>query len=202
MSVARVTWGVAAHPANGESVVGDRGLVTSRPGGFLAVVADGLGHGVEAGHAAEIAIRSADEEPGAPLVEILGRCHARLQETRGAAVSLAAWNDRERTLSWLGVCNVEGVALRAGVPRSPSLPRLLLRGGVVGDKMPPLLPETVILPDGGLLVLATDGIASGFEREVDARRDPQAIADWVLARCSRRTDDALVLVARLIAGDA
>ena len=198
MTAARVTWGVSAHAANGETVIGDRGLVTARPDGILAVVADGLGHGAEAGHAAEIAIRSADELPGSPLVEILGRCHERLHETRGAAVSLAAWNDQERTLSWLGVGNVEGVALPAYAPPAPSLPHLLLRGGVVGDKLPPLHAETVTLPDGGLLVLATDGIASGFEKEVDARRDPQAIADWVLARCSRGTDDALVLVARLL----
>jgi hypothetical protein len=201
MTIARDTWGVAVHPARGETVLGDRGLVTARPDGILAVVADGLGHGAEAGLAAEIAIRSAGEQPDSTLVEILERCHARLQETRGAAISLAAWNERERTLSWLGVGNVEGVALRAGAPPAPSLPRLLLRGGVVGDNLPPLHPETVTLPDGGILVLATDGIATGFEREVDVGRDPQAIADGVLARCWRGVDDALVLVARLRLGE-
>ena len=198
MTIARVTWAVAAHPVQGQTVVGDRGLVTVHPGGILCVVADGLGHGEQAGRAAEIAVRSAGEQPGATLIEIMERCHARLQETRGAAVSLAHWSERERTLSWLGVGNVEGVALRAGSPSEARPPRLLLRGGVVGDNMPPLHPETLKLADGGLLVLATDGIASGFEKEVDLRRDPQAIADWVLARCSRRTDDALVLVARLL----
>ena len=198
MTIAGATWGVAVHPARGQTVLGDRGLVTARPDGLLVVVADGLGHGEEAGRAAEIAVRSAGEQPESPLVEILERCHARLQETRGAAVSLAAWNDREGTLSWLGVGNVEGVALRAGAPPSPSLPRLLLRGGVVGDKMPPLHSETVTMPDGGLLVLATDGIASGFEKEVDVGRDPQAIADWVLSRCWRGIDDALVLAVRLL----
>jgi len=123
MEIARVTWGVAAHPAHGQTVDGDRSLVTARPGGFLAVVADGLGHGEEAGRAAEMAIRSADEQPGSTLVEILGRCHARLQGTRGAAVSLAAWNEEEGTLTWLGVGNVEGVALRAGSPAEPGIPR-------------------------------------------------------------------------------
>ncbi len=196
MTIARVTWAVAAL---GQTVVGDRGMVTVHPGGILCAVADGLGHGEEAARAAEIAVRSAGEQPGSTLVEIMERCHARLQETRGAAVSLAEWNDRERTLSWLGVGNVEGVALRAGPPAEPTPPRLLLRGGVIGDNLPSLHPETLKLAGGGLLVLATDGIASGFEKEVDPRRDPQAIADWVLARCSRRTDDALVLVARLLA---
>ena len=144
MTIGSETWGVAVHPARGQTVLGDRGLVTARPDGILAVVADGLGHGAEAGRAAEIAIQSAGEQPGSTLVEILERCHARLQETRGAAISLAAWNDRERTLSWLGVGNVEGVALHAG---APSLPRLLLRGGVVGDRMPPLNTETVMMPE-------------------------------------------------------
>jgi phosphoserine phosphatase RsbX len=197
MTVAGVSWGIASHPARGQGVPGDRGLVTARPGGVLLVVADGLGHGAEAGRAADLVIRSVEASPAAPLVEIFEQCHARLQETRGAAVSLAAWDETLGALSWLGVGNVEGVVVRSAASPAAVRPRLLLRGGVVGDRMPPLQVETVMLPAAGLLVFATDGIAAGFEQEVDPRRDPQEIADWVLSRCSRQLDDALVLVARL-----
>src|SRR5207245_2919075 len=79
----------------------------------------------------------------------------------------------------------------------PGAGRLLERVGVVGVRLPALLASSVAVPGAGLLIFATDGIATGFDRDIDHRTGPQPLADQILARHSKGTDDALVLVARL-----
>jgi hypothetical protein len=51
---------------------------------------------------------------------------------------------------------------------------------------------------GDTLVLATDGIRASFAEELSLRDPPQQIADHILARFGKDTDDALVLVARFV----
>jgi hypothetical protein len=53
---------------------------------------------------------------------------------------------------------------------------------------------------GDLLVLATDGIAPDFDRQIQFRASPQQIADGILKRHFKGVDDGLVLVARLAGG--
>jgi hypothetical protein len=52
---------------------------------------------------------------------------------------------------------------------------------------------------GDLLVLATDGIRAGFAQGLALGDPPQQIADGILARHLKGNDDALVLVARIMA---
>jgi phosphoserine phosphatase RsbX len=72
---------------------------------------------------------------------------------------------------------------------------LPLRGGVVGDQLPPLVASIVPVSKGDTLIFATDGIRLGFADGLKAD-SAQATADAVLAHFARGTDDALVLVAR------
>jgi phosphoserine phosphatase RsbX len=51
---------------------------------------------------------------------------------------------------------------------------------------------------GDTLVFATDGISGDFLADVSAREEPQRLADQILARHGKGTDDALVLVARYL----
>jgi hypothetical protein len=91
------------------------------------------------------------------------------------------------------VGNVEGILLRAnGEPRET----LLLRGGIVGYRLPNLRPVTLPIVEGDTLVFATDGLRSGFAQDLSLGQTPQAMADRILADYSRGTDDALVLIAR------
>jgi negative regulator of sigma-B (phosphoserine phosphatase) len=115
--------------------------------------------------------------------------------TRGAAVSLASVASSDHTMSWLGVGNVEAFLLRGKVLHRPE--RLLLRGGVVGYRLPRLLASTVHLEKGDLLVFATDGVVGGFWEDVRMAEPPARIAEGILAGFARDTDDALALVARV-----
>jgi len=192
-----IEWGAASRTLAGESESGDRHLVTILPDGALLAVADGLGHGPEAARAAELAIRIVERHAALPLTEIVQRCQGSLVKTRGAALSLARWITGTRKLSWLGVGNVEGLLLKNGSGGGPARERLLQRVGVVGTRLPPLQESAIALPEGGVLIFPTDGIAGDIEPLAGRRIRPQTMAEEILARCAKATDDALVLVARL-----
>ena len=103
-------------------------------------------------------------------------------------------------MTWLGVGNVDGLLLRADPQTNPAHESLLLRGGVVGYQLPSLRPSTIHVGRGDILIFSTDGIRSGFEEEVNPEESPQQIADKIIMNYNRKTDDALVLVARYTGG--
>jgi hypothetical protein len=107
-------------------------------------------------------------------------------------MSLAVFDDRDDTMAWMGVGNVAGTLWS---PRSSTQETLLLRGGVVGDRLPRLQPSVVPVTVGDTLVLATDGVRGTIDRRVLEGSTPQVIADGVL-RQSTDQDDALTVVAR------
>jgi phosphoserine phosphatase RsbX len=197
---ALVACAVAAQAMPGEVESGDACTVTPFPGGVLVAVVDGLGHGPEAAQVAAAAVAALEAHAGEPPIELLRRCHESLRETRGAVVSLASLLSRDGTLTWLAVGNVEGVLLRADPAAHPPRASLVLRGGVVGYHLPPLRAFSLALARGDTLIFATDGLRSRFAEGVDASDTPQQIADGILARHGKGTDDALVLVARYLGG--
>src|SRR5437667_461770 len=80
-------------------------------------------------------------------------------------------------------------------------PHLVTRGGIVGGTtLPPLRPDVVSIARGDLLIFATDGIRGGFTEGLPTDATPQQLADEILARYGKGTDDALVLVARYAGG--
>ena len=80
-----VEWAVCARPLPGETESGDLHLVAPLPMGVLIAVVDGLRHGPEAASAARIATASLRERPQDGTADLMRRCHASLQGTRGAA---------------------------------------------------------------------------------------------------------------------
>jgi phosphoserine phosphatase RsbX len=193
-------WGVAAAALPGQAEIGDRHLVLEIGGGVLLAVIDGLGHGAEAAAAADAALRILELHAGEPLPRLVRRCHDGLAGTRGVALSIASYTTAERRLAWLGVGNVEGLLLRSDAGAGHADESLLLRPGVAGARLPDLQPSVVaILPDD-TLIFATDGVRSDFARGLRRGDGPQRLADQILARHGKGTDDALVLVARFGGG--
>lgn len=187
-----IEWGSATAALAGPS--GDRGVVVEFSHGVLAAVIDGLGHGKHACDAAIAAERVLVESPGEPVSELIRRCHEALRGTRGAVMSVASFDVPNSTMTWLGVGNVEGMLVRSAGQDEV----VAMRGGTLGYNLPPLNPRTVAVHRGDTLVLASDGIRHGFKQEVTQLRSPQQIADEVMARFSKPSDDACVLVARYV----
>ena len=189
---------VAELARPGQSESGDRHLVLSTANGGLVAVVDGLGHGAEAASAAKVAVMALERGADRALVQIFRDCHQSLIGTRGAVLSAAAFSVIDDSMTWLGVGNVEGRLLRAPASGGAPPEALLVRGGVVGAQLPPLVPRIVRLRRGDMLIIATDGIRSEFLDAPLPYQEPQALADHVLARWSTQTDDALVLVVRYL----
>jgi hypothetical protein len=193
---AELELGIAERALPGEPRSGDRAVLVAYEGGALVAAIDGLGHGIEAADAADIAAgvlaASPDEEP----VRLLEICHAALARTRGAVMTLAWFDLVSASMTWTGVGNVEGRLVHANAgPRAPTQ-GALTKGGVVGYNLPSIRVTGTDLEDGDVMVLATDGIDSGFARAITAGGSAQRIANRILAAHGKASDDALVVVVR------
>jgi phosphoserine phosphatase RsbX len=193
--------------------------------GVLVAAIDGIGHGEEAATAAERAVRILESDPHQSVITLVSRCHEGLRTTRGVVMSLASFNTQDETMTWLGVGNVEGRLIRASPHAIPnerrsverrirSLPTmverrrgerrqsrsefLLLRAGVVGSHLPALQGAVLPLRPADTLLLATDGVALPPIEDVGRGERPQAIAERILSRHKKGSDDALVVVARWV----
>jgi len=192
-----IEFGVAARPAPGETLSGDDFLVELTDEATLVAVVDGLGHGPEAADASNSAVEYLREHAVQPLVPLVEGCHRALRKTRGVVLAIARLEEAGRALSWLGVGNVEARVFRSGRDWGQS-DTLLMRGGVVGYQIPALRPRSLGLELGDLLVMATDGIQNDYPSALKPTQTVQASADCVLADYGIDSDDALVLVSRLI----
>ena len=190
----RIEWGVAHLAAPGEVESGDRHVVRTFPDGALIAALDGLGHGAQAAAAARIATVVLEAHPRESVISLARRCHEALTQARGVTMSLASFNAQDGTMTWLGVGNVEGLLIRGHSGSAPTRESLLLRGGVVGYQLPHLYATVIPVASGDLLVFATDGIRQDFGEHLSTADAPQHVADRILAKCGKGTDDALVLV--------
>jgi negative regulator of sigma-B (phosphoserine phosphatase) len=193
----RVEWAVAQRTLPGQTVSGDRHVVLSHRRGVSLAVIDGIGHGPEAAKAADLAVETLQLFPEHTPLAQLNCCHLALGNSRGVVMTLAEFNVREQTLTLCGVGNVEATLFRTALaPGTPAREDALLRGGVVGHQLP--APHASVIPvgPGDILVMASDGLRRDFTREPATRSHLQHLADQLLEKNFKGTDDALVLVAR------
>ncbi len=183
-------------PLQGNRYSGDAYAIRQSQTGILIAVIDGLGHGEEAYRASQITTGTLMNSRSDDLFQLSRECHEALARTRGVVMSLAFLDVVQKKIIWMGIGNVEGYLKRSDADAVPDHETLPMRGGVVGYQLPPLHSSALSVFRGDTLVLATDGISGSFDREVNCEDSPQQIADQILARCGKKNDDALVLVAR------
>lgn len=196
VGISSIEWGVATSTLQGQKVTGDQHVVAEIPRGILLAAIDGLGHGEEAAMAGKIAAAVLEEFRQESVISLIQRCHERLRGTRGVVMSLASISLLDNTITWLGVGNVEGLLLHRDSFGTLIQEELTLRGGVVGDRLPNLFAGMFPLSRGDTIILTTDGIRNDFSASLPLRESPQEIANHILARFARESDDALAVVAR------
>jgi len=193
-------WGIAGAARAGESVSGDLPVVRSSVSGLLVACVDGVGHGQEAALVAMSAGQVLEAGVGLPIPHLLDRCHRTLRGTRGASL-LAAWFDpRAGSLTWAGVGEIFGVAVRGNARARPAREILLPHPGLAGHRMPAGIASRLSIDPGDTLVLATDGVRDAFLEERWPDEEPSRLAERILARHHRPDDDALVVAVRFRSG--
>lgn len=189
-------YSVCARTFSGETESGDHFTVVPRTHGLLIAVVDGLGHGFDAALAAKVAISTIAAHAELPLPALIKRCHKALTTTRGAAMAIAAIDRRFGTMAWLSIGNVVGVLLRTIPGQKIDHQHVLMRGGIVGNRLPQLFDSEVSLQCGDLLLFATDGVDERFHHDVSFDVSPEVTASRIVAHHGKTTDDALALVGR------
>lgn len=190
--VRRSEIGIIARPHPDESVIGDGAIAVRDAAGLLFGVADGLGHGLLAREAMDRAIDTLVRRPSAPLDDQLRLIHSALSGTRGAVMSLARIGER---VEHAGVGNIATRVIGIDGTARP----LVATAGTLGSVLPKRIHvEQLALQPGELLVMFSDGLTSRIDlsHEVVIRQHPIVVAQHLLARFARGTDDAIVAVVR------
>ena len=191
----RLEWGVVCVPKLDEEVCGDAWSVMAGHGRNTVLIVDGLGHGLHAFDAAQEALRAFWEHPGERPESILNALHVALKTTRGAvaAVSEVDWEKRE--FRYAGAGNIAGTL----VPTEGKPSNLVSHSGTLGQSVTRFQEFTYSWPDGGLLILHSDGLSSRWELEPYpglTRKNPSLIAGVLYRDFASRQDDVVILVGR------
>ena len=193
-----IEWGIATRRRPGEAMNGDLGVVSVLPAGVLVAAIDGLGHGGEAARAAREAGEVVRDTASEDLILLIERCHDALRDTRGAVIGLAFMSHLTRTVTWLGMGNVEGLVLSADPSALRPKGYLTLGSGILGHELPSVKTAALNVRPGDVLILATDGIEAAFADSLDISGSAQDISERILAVHGKPIDDALVLAVRYL----
>jgi serine phosphatase RsbU (regulator of sigma subunit) len=191
-----IEWGWAGRALEDPS--GDMHAVVELEDGALVALLDGLGHGYEAAMAVRAALPVLETRAGPSVVSLVQECHEALRKTRGAVMSVAWFDPRDSSMTWTGVGNVDSVLIRAPGRTQAQNEAIATRGGVVGYRLPTLRADRRTVSRGDVLVMATDGIRSNFSAGIVTQFSAQEIAESIMARYAKGTDDAHVVVARYL----
>jgi len=183
--------GSMMEPIVGEDVSGDAWAVEQSAGRVVALVADGLGHGVDAAAASAAAVTAFRQRYLDPVEDIVAHIHQALRGTRGAAIAVAEIDSDVGRLRFSGIGNIAARLFVGGVDRS-----LISRFGIAGYKSPKIRVHDEAWADGTLLVMHSDGLSSswGLHGYLGLlSHHPQLVAATVMRDAGRVNDDALVL---------
>ena len=177
----------------GERVPGDSCSVVDLGTRTRILVADGLGHGVDAAAASSEAVRVFEHVREGTVSEVLDTIHRALRPTRGAAVAIAEIDPHRRSLQYAGIGNISGTILGRDGTRN-----LVSHNGIVGHTIRRIQEFGYDLPADWLLVMNSDGLKTRWTVDGYAgllRRDPTVVAAVLFRDFERGRDDATALVA-------
>jgi anti-sigma regulatory factor (Ser/Thr protein kinase) len=182
------------RPIKGEDVCGDAIAARVLDGRHLLMVSDGLGHGPMAATASAEAVDAFHAVASVDPATVLRAVHDRITGTRGAAVTVAAFEESFDQVSFAGVGNVSSFVATVAGRRA-----VLSQPGIVGHQLPKIRTETLPLEPDSVVVMHSDGVRDAWQLGDTpglSRRRAAVIAATLLRDAATRPDDASVLVAR------
>jgi phosphoserine phosphatase RsbX len=193
-----IEWATAGRPRPGEHVSGDQSIAVGIEGrAALFGVLDGLGHGPAAANAAMAAVEAVKNAGGERVEVLVQLCHRVLDGTRGAAMTLARVDFEAGQLCWTGVGNVTANLVAKAATGIQVRSSARLTAGIVGYRIPEISPAQVVpIRTGDLLIITSDGIAEDHLDHIDFAAPATVIAEHILSKHAKESDDAMVLAAR------
>src|SRR5258708_22896976 len=99
IEMSSIEWSAAEEPLPGQKQSGDRYVVKSLPAGALLAVVDGIGHGKDAAHTAELGVCALNNSDARSPISLLPCCPPQLQGTRGAVLRMGMFSLSHHTLT-------------------------------------------------------------------------------------------------------
>jgi len=194
-SGARLQIGAVNVSKPGQAVCGDSWGVEHANDHTVVLMADGLGHGIEAQTAALEAVRMLHLDRDLRPVALIERVDRALRSSRGAAVAVARIDPAKLTVAFAGVGNISAHIYSGATARH----HLVSMNGTAGYQSQRLQEFNYPWPDRGMLVLHSDGLSSTAGLEAHPRLalcDPTLIAGILYRDFKRGYDDSTVVVAK------
>jgi anti-sigma regulatory factor (Ser/Thr protein kinase) len=189
--------GAVNVPKPGQEVCGDSWGAEQTGDEAVLLVADGLGHGMEAKTASLEAVRILRANPSLPPGALIEITHQALRSSRGAAVAVAKIERSRGTITFAGVGNISAQIYSGSLAGQ----HLVSVNGTAGHQTQRIREFSYPWPDDGMLVLHSDGLSTGTSLEAHAGlalHDPSLIAGVLYRDFKRGNDDATVVVARSV----
>ncbi|MEV4093114.1 ATP-binding SpoIIE family protein phosphatase [Streptosporangium saharense] len=182
------------RPIGEETVCGDAFAASDSGTSVTVMLCDGLGHGEAAAQASREAVRLFAEHTALAPVDIIGRIHRGLRQTRGGAVAVAHVDRAAGTVSFAGLGNVSAwIAGHDGRQGMISVP------GIAGHQARTLRQYEYTVPPHSVVVLHSDGLSDRWDPTSYpglAARTPSVVAATLLRDAGTRRDDACVVAVR------
>lgn len=192
--------GAVCVPKAGETACGDAWALVGERGMQTLLVVDGLGHGVDAAAAANVAVDFVLRAGHGPeATELMARLHQAMRATRGAAAAAIVLDRARQSGEICGIGNIAATVRHAGTTR-----KLVSHNGIVGHQSRKLQAFPFAFEPGSLLIVHSDGLDTRWRLEDYPGLEnahPALIAGVLYRDHQRGRDDATVVVVRGDSGD-
>ncbi|WP_066639065.1 SpoIIE family protein phosphatase [Desulfolucanica intricata] len=189
-----LTWHALSRPAKDEVVCGDSYSLQIIPGGFLAAIADGLGHGREAAQAAAMAIECIIQNPSEKLDLLAKQCHRALIGSRGAVLGLCRLKENQ---SMWEVLIIGNISIR--ILSDKKIRPIALRG-ILGYRFPPNLKvQQWPCRKNDVLIMHSDGIREDYSLDFYAcnpKYPVNLLTNLMADTLGKQVDDTTIIIAR------
>ena len=182
-------------PKPGEEVSGD-GFFSVGSSDFLKfLVADGLGHGVEANKAVNAAVEAFQECQSNDPAEILKFIHPAIKKTRGIVGTILIYDIKRKLWNTAGIGNISMKMMNGSLAKNH-----LPYNGIVGHNIPNTIKvQQFSCAEFNQLILCSDGIKSRWDLSkypMIGKYDLSILAAAIYKDFGRKTDDMSVIIAK------
>ena len=181
-----------AIPIPGEQVCGDGWYCHQDPERTVALLVDGLGHGLGAAEAAQEAIAVFRKYTNAGPEEILTCVHDALRKTRGAVAAVVEIRPNERKMVHAGIGNISAVLHSGGTSKS-----LVSFNGTLGVTVQKFREYSSEWNPDSVLIMHSDGLQTKWDVSKYPgllSRHPSLICGALFRDFRREHDDTSIVV--------